>query len=205
MIQGTDEWHIAKLGICSGSHAIELLPGKRGGYLKARQDYMEQLRTEIIFDDWERTFTSFDMQYGIDTEPLARSAYEAITGVMVVEDGFKEHDIISGFGASPDGLVGEDGGLEIKCPKRNTHLNYLTAGVVPAKYIPQMITGMMCYNRKWWDFVSYRPDAPEDKQIFIKRLEWDQVIGDQITEEVIKFNVELTALVEKLQSLKGAK
>ena len=142
------------------------------------------------------------MQFGTDTEPLARSAYEAHTGFSVDEVGMVIHPTIDRAGASPDGLVGNSGLAEIKCPKVATHLAYLVAGVVPTGYKNQMNWQMACTGRDWCDFVSFRPDLPENLQLFIIRHRKDLAEILKLETAVISFLAGVDQMIEKLKGVK---
>jgi predicted phage-related endonuclease len=145
-------------------------------------------------------YVSKAMEYGIEYEPLARAAYEKRFDVDVKEVGFAIHPKIDWFGASPDGLVGNDGVLEIKCPNSATHLSYLMDGVVPEDYLPQMKAEMLCAERQWCDFVSFDPRMPKHLRLFVRRLERDEPMLRQLEEEVEKFLNELEVLMEKISN-----
>jgi hypothetical protein len=138
------------------------------------------------------------MQWGTDKEPEARAAYCFMADVDVVEVGFIDHPTIAMTGASPDGLVGDDGMLEIKCPLTATHLDTLLGGVVPAKYFSQMQWQMACAGRQWCDFVSYDPRLPEPMRLFIQRVPRDADWLRATEEDVAAFLAELDAKIDAL-------
>ena len=140
------------------------------------------------------------MQYGIDTEPLARSAYEVKNNLFVDEVGFIPHPTIEFTGASPDGLVGRFGMVEIKCPNSSTHFEYLTKKIVPQKYIYQMQWQMACAKRKWCDFVSYDNRFPERHQLLVIRVPRDDAEIKRISDEVMKFLGEVDEGLKLLES-----
>jgi hypothetical protein len=141
------------------------------------------------------------MQFGTETEPLARSAYEAETGFSVDEVGFCQHHAIKRAGASPDGLVGNSGLVEIKCPKVATHLAYLIADVVPAAYKNQMMWQMAVTGRDWCDFVSFRPDLPEHLQLFIIRFKRDPARILELETAVIAFLDGVDKMINQLKKV----
>ena len=201
MEQRTAEWYAIKLGKVSASRVADIMARTKSGYSASRKSYMVELLCERLTGQNAEHFESAAMKWGTDTEPLARSAYEANHGVMIEEVGFLEHPTIPMFGASPDGLIGKEGGIEIKCPNTATHIEYLTGGSIDSKYIYQMMTGMMCTGRKWWDFVSYDPRLPENLSLFVQRvLRQDEMIAE-IEDAVIQFNKELDELMEKLKAV----
>lgn len=144
------------------------------------------------------------MQWGTDTEPLARLAYEAQTGELVEEVGFVPHPEIELAGASPDGRVGDKGLMECKCPNTATHIDTILSGAVPQKYILQMQWQMDCDRREWCDYVSFDPRVPENIQLFVKRVYRDDKLIAEIREEVKKALAEVAEAVEKLKAIGGA-
>ena len=141
------------------------------------------------------------MQWGTEQEPFARAAYEAHTGVIVEETGFHSHPTIEAAGASPDGLVGEDGLVEIKCPNTATHIDTLLDEFIPIKYFCQMQMQMVCTGRKWCDFVSFDPRMPEGAQLFVQRLNRDEEFVIKMEEEIRKFLSELDYKTSKVTDI----
>ena len=133
-------------------------------------------------------------------EPEARNAYRETVFEEVNEVGFIPHPSILDAGASPDGLVGDDGLVEIKCPESHTHIGYVLDGQVPEKYIPQMQWQMACTGRQWCDFVSYDPRCPEGLRLFVKRLDRDDIYISTAEETVRRFLAEVDVMVEKLKN-----
>jgi len=197
--QGSYQWHEDRLGKVTASRVYDLMPGKRGAYRASRKAYMLELLAERITGRELDNYVSKAMEWGIQTEPLARSAYEAISGNIVTEVGFINHPTIPSFGASPDGLVGEKGGLEIKCPQQTTHLEVMSTGDINPKYLYQMQTGMMCTGRKWWEYVDYDPRMPEFAQYYSRRVSADSVYFEQISREVRKFITELEEMESNIR------
>jgi putative phage-type endonuclease len=199
-IQGSPEWLAERAGKVTASMISEvLMDPKTAGY----RDYQAQLVAEILTGKPQgSSFTSAAMQFGTEMEPLARSAYEAETGFSVDEVGFCQHPTIERAGASPDGLVGKDGLVEIKCPKVATHLAYLIADVVPAGYKNQMQWQMACTGRDWCDFVSFRPDLPEHLQLFIVRFKRDPARILELETAVIAFLKSVETMINQLNEVK---
>jgi len=137
------------------------------------------------------------MLWGLEMEPLARSAYELAKGVLVEQPGFVLHPTIDRAGASPDGVAGKIG-LEIKCPKTATHLQYLLDGGVPAKYEPQMLWQLACMEAEACDFVSFDPRLPQHLQLFVVRFQRDEKRILEITAEVGVFLKEVDEIIERL-------
>ena len=203
MEQRTDEWFNARLGKVTASRVTDVVARTKTGYAASRENYMAQLIVERMTGQAEKSFTNSAMQWGTDTEPLARAAYEAERQVMVDEEGFVEHPEIANAGASPDGLVGKDGLVEIKCPNTATHIDTILSQTVPKKYLDQMMWQMICTGREWCDFVSYDPRMPEHLQLFIKRIPFDAEYANTLNTEVSKFLEEVDSTIDKLNNLKG--
>ena len=202
IIQRTDAWYEARLGRATASRIADIIAKTKSGYSTSRDNYMAQLVCERLTGQKGESFTNAAMQHGTDTEPLARSAYEAHADVMVEEVGFVQHPKIEMAGASPDGLVGLFGMLEIKCPNTATHIDTLLSQSVPTKYITQMQWQMRCCERQWCDYVSFDNRLPAELQLFVKRVEFDSAYVAMLEEEVIKFLAELDDKVNKLNNLK---
>jgi putative phage-type endonuclease len=202
IIQRSDAWHEIRLGKATASRIADIIAKTKSGYSASRDNYMAQLICERLTGQQGESFTNAAMTWGTETEPLARSAFEAHADVMVEEVGFVPHPRIRDSGASPDGLVGLFGMLEIKCPNTATHIDTLLTQTVPGKYITQMQWQMACCERQWCEFVSFDPRLPQDLQLFVKRVEFNQTYVAMLEEEVINFLEELEIKVAKLTNLK---
>jgi len=201
MIQGSAEWMQARLGKVGCSRLGDVMAfSKKGEPLQAREDYMMELLCERLTGVPAEHFKSAAMEWGTQYEPEARMRYEAECGVMVDEDGGQEHATIPGFRCSPDGLVNEDGGIEIKCPNTATHLNTIISGVINPRYILQMTGAVIIYNRAWWDFVSYDPRLPPDLGYYCRRFTREELPLQAVEEGVQKFLDELYELEKKLRN-----
>ena len=196
--QGTPEWFAARLGNVTASRVADVIAKTKSGYAASRDNYMAQLICERMTNTVAESFSSPAMQWGTETEPLARAAYESLADVLVDEVGYIAHPTIERAGASPDGLIGLFGLLEIKCPNTATHIDTLISEQVPTKYITQMQWQMSCTGRTWADFVSFDPRLPSGLQMFVKRVEFDAEYVAMLKEEVIKFLAELDAKISKL-------
>jgi len=203
IIQGTDEWFAARLGKVTASRVADVIAKTKTGYSASRDNYMAQLVCERLTGQKGESFSNAAMQWGTETEPKAREAYMAARFEIVEEVGFVNHPTIEAAGASPDGLVGALGLIEIKCPNTATHIDTLLSQTVPSKYITQMTWQMVCTGRHWCDFVSYDPRLPAELQLFIKRVEYDPVFGAMLEKEVISFLKELNTKIEKLMKVKN--
>jgi len=194
--QGSSEWLQLRVSCVTSSQLWRIMPGKRG-YLKERENYMAELACEKITGLPYEHFVTADMERGSDLEFLARSAYEAKTGIMVEEICIAEHDSIQNFKGSPDGLI-TDGIIEIKMPKTANHFKTITTGNIDMKYIYQMQGNMMCCNAKVAEFISFDDRVPEHLQLFIARVDYDPQMALNIDSEIEKFTAELTAMIGKL-------
>jgi len=201
--QGTDAWFQARLGKATGSRIADIVAKTKTGYSTSRENYMAQLICERMTGKVAESYSNSAMQWGTETEPLARAAYEVKTGLTVNQIGFVDHPSILMTGASPDGLVGDSGMIEIKCPNTATHIETLLSGKVPTKYITQMTWQMCCTGRHWTDFVSYDPRLPENLQLFIKRVEYDPKYAAELEQEVIKFLDEVEQKIKQLEKING--
>jgi putative phage-type endonuclease len=200
--QGTPEWFAQRLGKVTASRIADIMAKTKTGVSASRGNYLAQLVAERLTGQSADTFKSGAMQHGTETEPQARMVYEAETGQIVTEVAMINHPTIEMSGASPDGLVGTDGLVEIKCPNTSTHIASLMADKAPSGYIPQMQWQMACTGRAWCDFVSFDPRMPEDMQLLIKRVPRDEALIAEYEAEVIKFLAEVQETVDKLIALR---
>ena len=198
--QGSPEWLAARAGKVTASMISNVLAKPETA---AYRDYQAQIVAELLTGKPQGSdFTNAAMEFGTENEPFARSAYEVSRGIMVDEVGLVLHPTIDRAGASPDGLVGSDGLVEIKCPKVATHLAYICAGVVPTKYKNQMLFQMICAERAWCDFVSFRPDLPEHLQLFVIRFQRDEAKIKELITAVNSFLVQVDEMLKKLKGIK---
>lgn len=200
MLQRSEDWFAARLGKVTGSRVADLMAKTKTGYSASRVNYMAELICERLTGAQGERFTNAAMQWGTDTEPQARAAYEILMDRPVVEEGFVLHSSIADFGASPDGLVAHDGLVEIKCPNTATHLETLLNETVPAKYVTQMQAQMACTGREWCDFVSFDPRLPGEMQMWVSRLHRDDAFIAAMESEISAFLAELNAKVEALRT-----
>lgn len=203
--QGTPEWKAARVGKVTASRVVDVIAKIKNGEAAARANYKAQLVAEILSGEpQDDCFVSKDMLYGIEQEQFARAAYETSQGVFVEQVGLIDHPSIPRFAASPDGLVGDDGMIEIKCPKLATHISYILAATIPTIYQTQMASQLACcQNRKWNDFVSFRPELPEHLRLFRVRMVRDDSRIKEIETEVIAFISEVEAMVVRLNNFTG--
>jgi len=199
--QGTPEWFAQRLGKVTASRVADVIAKTKTGYSTSRENYMAQLVCERLTNTVAESFTNSAMQWGTDNEPFARAAYEAQTGVMVDEVAMITHPTIEMAGASPDGLVGDDGQIEIKCPNTATHIDTLLTQKVPTKYITQMQWQMACTSRAWCDFVSFDPRMPAHLQMWVSRVNRDDAYIKTLEEEVVTFLAEVERKVTQLKEM----
>lgn len=184
MEQGTPEWFAARCGKVTASKIADVMSTIKSGESASRRNYRAQLTCERLTGQVQESYSNAAMQWGTDTEPQARAAYEFFTGLEVTEIGFVDHPTIKDTGASPDGLVGDDGMVEIKCPNTATHLETLLTGKIASKYYDQMQWQMACVGRFWCDFVSFDPSLSVAMQLHVTRVERDPERIEAITEGV---------------------
>ncbi len=205
--QGTQEWFQQRYGNASASRIKDVIAKTKSGYSASRENYMTELVLER-FGVFKEPFTNKAIEWGTEQEPFARAVYEQDKGVFVDQCGYILHPTIEKSGASPDGLIGEVGLLEIKCPDTKTHFEYLLDEKPPSQYLPQMAWQMACTGRQWCDFVSYDPRAPQGLEYFNVRYMRDDEYIRMLEDEVTKFLKEVDAkfkqLSEKLQLRKAA-
>jgi putative phage-type endonuclease len=201
IVQGSDAWFQSRLGRVTASRVADVVAKTKTGWGASRANYMAQLIAERLTGTVSESFTNAAMQWGTVTEPDARRAYEWQMDCSVVEIGFVPHPTIAMTGASPDGLVGDDGLCEIKCPQTATHIDTLLGQSAPAKYITQMQWQMACTGRKWCDFVSFDPRLPEEMSLFVRRVDRDDTRIAELEAMVAEFLAELDAKVGELRSL----
>lgn len=200
MIQGSEEWHAARLGRVTASRVSDVMAKTKTGYSASRTNYMMELLCQRLTGKREEGFTSAAMQRGTELESSARSVYEAENGVIVIECGLVQHSTIAMFAASPDGIIGSDGLLEIKCPNTSTHIDFLRTGKPDGKYQWQMLAQMACTGRKWCDFVSFDDRLPEPLQFSCIRFEREQSRIEEMLIEIQKFLEELDSVEKEMQS-----
>jgi len=190
--QGSEEWHQSRLGKVTASRVYDVMTKTKSGYGAARKNYMMELLCQRLTGNREEGFTNAAMQRGNDLEPMARGRYEIENDVLVIEEALIDHKTIEGFAASPDGMVGDKGLLEIKCPNTATHIDFIRTGKISARYQSQMTAQMLCISREWCDFVSFDDRLPEALQYKCVRYELNKNFADEMTLEVNKFLTELS-------------
>lgn len=201
MEQRTDEWFKSRLGKVTASRIADVVARTRTGYAASRANYMAQLVCERLTGKQAESFSNAAMEWGVEQEGPARDAYSAKVGELVTEVGFISHPTIPMAGASPDGLVGTNGCVEIKCPSTATHIEYLFDREPPQKYFYQMQWQMACTGTEWCDWVSYDPRLPTELQLLVVRIPRDTDCITILEKEVSEFLAELDGKVSKLKEM----
>lgn len=198
--QGTQEWLQERCGKVTASRIADLMARTKSGWGASRANYASQLICERLTGCVQPSFTNAAMIHGTETEPEARRAYEFFVDRDVQQVGFVPHPDILMAGASPDGLVGNDGLLELKCPNTATHIETLLLGQIPDKYMKQMQFQMACTGREWCDFASYDNRLPERMRLFVQRVSRSTPVIKEIEEEVSAFLKEIDEAVAQLRA-----
>ena len=196
--QRTDEWHQQRLGKVTASRIADVIAKTKSGPAASRKNYLAELVAERLTGQPTNGYVNAAMQHGIDTEPQARAAYAFYGDKEVAECGFVDHPVLPMTGASPDGLVGDDGLVEIKCPTTATHLDFLFSHKIPDKYAVQMLWQMECTGRAWCDFATFDPRMPANLQLWVKRVERDDTRLGELRQSVSDFLREVDDTIRKL-------
>lgn len=199
--QGSQEWMQERLGHVTASRLADVLATVKTGEAASRRNYRAELVAQRLTGTVEAGYTNAAMQWGTDNEPIARSEYEVRKEVFVDQVGFIKHPTILWAGASPDGLVGGDGLIEIKCPNTATHIDTLLSQTIPSQYEKQMLWQIACTGRAWCDFVSFDPRLPSDLSFFCKRFNPSMEQIKEAEQAVITFLAEVEETLSKLANL----
>lgn len=200
IVQGSDAWLKRRLGKATASRMADITAKTKTGYGATRANYQAEKLIERLTGNPQDTFINDAMRWGTEQEPHARLAYQFYRGVDVTETGFIDHPMIRMAGASPDGLVGDDGMIEIKCPNTATFLDVVESETIPEKYIKQMQFQMAVCERSWCDFVAFDPRLPEEMRLFIKRVDRCDAVIAMLESETIKFLTELDVREENIRN-----
>lgn len=196
--QGSPEWKALRVGKVTASRMADVVARTKTGWGASRANYMAELIAERLTGNHTEGYTNAAMQWGTEKEPEAIAAYEFLIGTDVERVAFVPHPRIDLTGASPDGLCGSDGLVEVKCPGTGTHIDTLLGDPIADKYIKQMQWQMACCQRAWCDFVSYDPRMPEEMRLYIERVERDDAMIASLEREVFTFLTELSDKVSRL-------
>jgi len=206
-------WREARIGSLTASRMAEAMSfltrasnsRKAGESTQKRLDLITEKALERITGKEAWHPVTIPMENGIEREPWARAAYEVVLGEKAEKCGISPHPTIERFLASPDGIIGEVGLWEGKCPTQGVHLEYLKGKVVPEEYIPQCLAQLACWpEREWLQFTSSHPDFPPALQVFVAprmyRKDWLPQIAE-VEDAARKTLAEIAALTEELQAL----
>ncbi|RVT36873.1 lambda exonuclease family protein [Acinetobacter indicus] len=202
ILQRNENWHADRCGKVTASRIKDIAANPAKGRL--HNALTLTILAERLTGVQEESKITGPMQWGIDQEPYAIAAYENETGNFVCETGFIDHPDISNSGASPDGLVGSDGQIEVKCPSTTTHINTLLSRKVPDEHIPQITWQLACTRRVWCDFISYDPCLPKHLQIVIIRVFAKDLDIAGIECSVTQFNKTVEAVLKEMSLVEVA-
>ena len=200
MEQRTDSWFEARLGRATASNFGKVLAKIKTGEAADRRNYRAQLVIERLTGNRQEGYSNAAMQWGTEQEPFARIAYMADRGMDVQEAGFIQHETLMA-GCSPDGLIGADGLIEIKCPVSATHIETLKTQHMPIEHMAQVQGQMWIAGRDWCDFVSYDPRMPDKLQMFVQRIPRDEQYIKALAFEIERFLEEVAAEVTALRKI----
>jgi putative phage-type endonuclease len=203
-LQRTEDWFSERLGKVTASRVADVLAKTKSGPSASRANYAAELVAERLTGRRAESFTSAAMQRGTDLEPAARDAYVFVSGNKVTETGFVVHPTIAMSGASPDGLVDEDGLVEIKCCGAARHIAVLKGDAAEDRYVKQILWQLASTGRQWCDLAYYNPDLPFELQMKVIRIDRDDAAIEAMEAEVTAFLAEVEADVAYLQNLKEA-
>ena len=200
IIQGTNEWKMLRLGKVTASRVKDIIATTKSGYATSRDKYMTQLLLERITNTVADSYINDAMTWGTEQEPFARAKYEGYTSTLVEQVAFIDHPTIPMSGASPDGLVMDDGLVELKAPMSHTHLESILGGI-DDQYMPQVQWQMAVTGRSYTDLCSYDPRFPEHLQLVVKRIPRDDDYIAKLEKEVVQFLAELDDKVNKVNKI----
>lgn len=198
-VQGSPEWFAERCGMATASKFKDIMAKVKSGEAAGRRNYRAAVVCERLTGRPAETYSNAAMEWGTQTEPLARMAFEIVTGALVEEVGFIRHATLMA-GASPDGLIDADGMIEIKCPNTATHIETLLGGMSP-DHMPQVQGQMWIAGRRWVDFVSFDPRLPEKLKLHIQRISRDDIYIKTLESEVTAFLESVSKTVEQLEKL----
>lgn len=206
MPQRSAAWYAARAGKVTGSRVAEAVTRiKSGAWSASRERYMTDLMAERLTGTCTEMFQSRAMEWGIYTEAEARNAYAFRYDTDVTEVGFIAHPTLAMAGCSPDGLVGLDGMIQIKCPNPSTHMALLLGEAVAPEHLIQVQWEMACAGRQWSDFVSYDPRLPEPYRLFVQRVNRSDEALAILEADAAQFLTELDARMARLAERFGEK
>jgi len=199
--QGSPEWFQMRLGKVTASRVADILAKTKTGPSASRQNYLIELAIQRTTGIIQESYSNSAMEWGTQTEPQARVAYEITTNNFVDKVAFIDHPSIKWFGCSPDGFVSDRGLLEIKCPNSATHWEYFKSKKPPQKYFIQMQAQIAVTNKDWCDFVSFDPRMPDRSQLLIVRVDRDEAFIAEMEAEIKKFLDEVEVEVNLMKGM----
>jgi len=198
--QGSEDWFALRYGWITASKFKDVLSGGRGGApSKTRASYMLQLAAEAVTDMRVETYSNEYMEWGTETEPQARNMYEFVSGNTVEEVAFIRFGGDHKIGCSPDGIIGDDGMIEIKCPKTTTQIETYLSGKMPTVHRAQVQGQLWVSGRQWCDFVSFDPRINGEASFFCQRIERDDDYIKELEAKCFQFEVELLEMINKVR------
>jgi len=200
LIQGSPEWRLARCGSLGASRIAEALAKIKTGWGASRANVMADLTVERLTGVPVEGYCNSAMQWGVEQEPAARAAYEFQYDREVAEIGLIRHPRIKGAHCSPDGLVGADGMIEIKCPMSATHIATLVGETIDGKYLTQIQWQLACSGRAWCDYVSFDPRMPAEMQLYVQRVRRDERAIADLERDVAQFLGEIDRQVAALMA-----
>ena len=197
--QGSLEWHQMRLGKVTASRVADILAKTKTGPSASRQNYLIELALQRTTGIIQESYSNSAMEWGTQTEPQARVAYEVNTNNFVDTVAFIDHPSIEWFGCSPDGLVSDRGLVEIKCMQPKGHWEVIKTKEIPKNYWIQQQAQLSCTNREWNDYVGFNPIFPDRSQLFIKRTYRDETFITEMETEIKKFLSEVEVEVNLMK------
>ena len=197
--QGSPEWFALRAGKVTASRVADILAKTKTGPSASRQNYLIELALQRTTGIIQESYTNAAMEWGTQTEPQARVAYEVNTNNFVDQVAFIDHPNIAWFGCSPDGLVSDRGLVEIKCPNSATHWEYFKSKEPPKKYFIQMQAQMAVTGRDWCDFISFDPRMPDRSQLLVVRINRDSKFINEMIVEIQQFLSEVEVEVNLMK------
>lgn len=199
-LQRTEQWHADRAGRLTASRFVDVIAKTAAGKPKAeRAKYMREIVFERLAAQAKHSVSSKAMTWGTEVESFACQAYELRTGNIVVQSPFLTHPRYDFIGASPDGLVNADGGIEMKCPhSEEVHVLTWLEGM-PAEHMPQVQGNMMVTGRQWWDFISFDPRQSERFRLYVQRIVRNQEYINAMLAELLQFQAEALAMQSELE------
>jgi hypothetical protein len=201
--QRSPGWLAGRIGLTTASRVRDVTDKLKSGLPGAKRTaYLWEKVLEKLSGLPAEHFVNAAMARGTELEPKARMAFEARTGEIVTEVGLIHHPTIADFAGSPDGFIGDSGGLEIKVPWVSAHHLQCFLSGMPAEHEAQIYSLMACTGRAYWTFASFDDRLPAPLDLYTQRIERDDKIIAGIESEVLVFNKEISAMVEKLKAIR---